>query len=401
MEKKILQFVFFIIALTFSANLRAEINPGDSLKASLLTCSPGTEIYEYYGHTALRIHDMTSGDDYVFNYGLFDYSAPHFVWRFVRGETDYKVGACLFEDFLPEYRRRGSYVQEDILNLTQKEAFKLFTSLADNCRQEKCTYHYDFFYDNCATRIRDQIEKCIEGKLIFTTPVDSISLRSIVHEYSAKYKWSLFGQDLLIGSEADRKVDRRIQQFAPLYLERDLHTALINGKDGSVRTLMSGTRMLVPEGTLKEKKGFPLSPMKCCIILVIITIGVTVWDFIKKKVTWIFDAVLLGLQGLAGCLITFMFFFSLHPTVDTNWLILLFNPLPLVFLYHTIKAEKNKKESLYHNIARLYLFVFICAVYFVPQYISSEVSLLALCLLVRSMSYHMMCRLWWKKQEGE
>ena len=105
--------------------------PGDSLAVSLITCEPGPQIYELYGHTAIRIRHMRTGDDVAFNYGMFNFDAPNFVMRFVLGETDYMLGVYPYEDFLEEYRLRGSKVIEQTLNLTAQEKERLLRALAE------------------------------------------------------------------------------------------------------------------------------------------------------------------------------------------------------------------------------------------------------------------------------
>ena len=114
----------------------------DSLEVALLTCSPGQEVYEYYGHTALLVRSARSGQTYVFNYGVFSYSQPGFVWRFVRGKTDYMVACAPLEYFKREYEARGSSVRADYLNLSQAEAQRLFRALVENCQPENRTYRY-------------------------------------------------------------------------------------------------------------------------------------------------------------------------------------------------------------------------------------------------------------------
>lgn len=384
--KKYIRQILLIVPFLLTANQIAaqESTAGDSLTASLLTCSPGEEMYEYYGHTALLIRDFTKGEDVVFNYGLFNYNAPHFVWRFVRGDTDYQVGATYLLDFLPEYAERGSFVRELLLNLTQPEVHRLFQSLVANCQPQNSTYHYDFFYDNCATRVRDQIKHCLDGKLVYTAPVAKKSLRDIVHEYSKNYAWSVFGQDLLLGAEADRTASREIQQFAPLYLEKDLSTARIRQADGQMRPLVKQVQKLVTEHSMPRAKGFPISPLCCAILLLVFTIASAIRDYSRKKLSWIYDFILLVSQGLTGCLITFMFFFSQHPTVDSNWLIIFLNPLPLVFLYATIRAERRGLRNRYQEIVRFVWAAFIVFSFLMPQHFGAEILLLALCLLIRS-----------------
>ena len=109
----------------------------NNLEASLLTCSPGTEIYQYYGHTALLIKDLDNGQNYVFNYGLFDFNTPNFLWRFLLGECDYLCGVTTLESFLRNYEQRGTGVREDVLNLTSEETAYLFDALKTNKGEEK------------------------------------------------------------------------------------------------------------------------------------------------------------------------------------------------------------------------------------------------------------------------
>ena len=360
----------------------------DSLEVSLLTCSPGNKIYQYYGHSALLVREVNTGRELVFNYGLFDFGTPHFLWRFLLGECDYLCGASHLRVFLENYRRRDRGVRKDVLNLSQVECVRLYEALKYNCLPENASYRYNFFYDNCATRIRDRIEDCIDGDMVYSDDVEAHSLRDIVHEFSEPYEWSLFGQDLLLGSEADKPAPREYQEFSPIYLQRDLSLAQVKDSSGSERPLVLRTEWLLRNGFAKHDKGFPLSPLACCVILLAITAAFSAWDIYRIKPNWVFDLVMLFLQGGAGLLVTFMFFFSQHPTVNTNWLVLLFNPLPLFLLYWIIRKEIRNQRSWYHAVARIYLFGFICATCFIPQYISAEVKLLALCLLFRSMSNH-------------
>ena len=393
---KIIAFLFGLLLLPLASAKGAGLLDADSLQASVLTCSPcGNELYEYYGHTALLIRDITKCDDLAFNYGLFDYNASYFIWNFIRGECNYMVGAVYLTNFLPEYEERGSFVREMQLNLTSEEVHKLAQSLIENCEPENATYHYNFFYDNCATRICSQIKCCINGQLVYTNKVKTQSLRDIVHQYCKDYTWSRFGQDLLLGAEADRTASRESQQFAPLYLENDLKTAFILQKDGKKRPLVSHIRNLVNEDTAKVVKGYPVTPEICSVILLLLTLFISGKDLKKafkdkceKKpsVCWQYDLLLLLLQGLMGCVITFLFFFSIHPTVDSNWLVAILNPLPLVFLYWAIRSERKGLRNLYYPLSALILLLFLLCNLFIPQYFGPAILVLALCLLLRSIT---------------
>ena len=156
----------------------------DSINAYLLTCEPGKAIYELYGHTAIWIEDVTNGTDAVFNYGLFDFNTPHFVWRFTLGKTDYILGASRLSSFLREYSERGSEVYAQLLNLTQDESKRLYSLLIENSRPENRVYRYNFLYNNCATMAIDKIEQCIAGTVSYSTPQTPLTFRDILTEHT-------------------------------------------------------------------------------------------------------------------------------------------------------------------------------------------------------------------------
>ena len=156
--RKLYLYIIILIFDTLSL-LPAYSMHNDSIQFSLLTCSPGTEIYSLFGHTAIRYRNFTQNRDLVFNYGMFSFSTPNFIYRFVKGETDYQLGINTFESFETEYYFRGSKVYQQVLNLTDAEKLELEKLLFENYRPENRVYRYNYFYDNCTTRARDQIEK--------------------------------------------------------------------------------------------------------------------------------------------------------------------------------------------------------------------------------------------------
>lgn len=163
-----LTFCFSIFLLLCPPAARAQEstkNAPDSIRISLLTCASGEEIYSLFGHTAIRYENYTRGIDAVFNYGIFNFNAPNFILRFALGETDYQLGAGNYERFAAEYYYLERDVWQQELNLTSKEKEKLVALLEENYRPENRVYRYNFFYDNCATRPRDLIEKSIDGTL--------------------------------------------------------------------------------------------------------------------------------------------------------------------------------------------------------------------------------------------
>lgn len=140
---------FFLLLLPTG---QASANNNDSIRLSLLTCAPGEEIYSLFGHTAIRYENSSQGIDVVFNYGLFSFNTPNFIFRFSLGETDYQLGATDYERFAAEYAFFGRSVWQQTLNLTDEEKTELIRLLQENYRPENRVYRYNFFYDNCATR---------------------------------------------------------------------------------------------------------------------------------------------------------------------------------------------------------------------------------------------------------
>ena len=381
MNKLIIALMLSFFSLTQSVR-----GQEDSIKVSLMTCAPGTEIYALFGHTALRYEDTARGEDWVFNYGMFSFNTPHFIYRFVKGETDYELGVTPYLYFEGSYAMRGSSVYQQTLNLTTAEKLKLRKLLEENYLPENRVYRYNFFYDNCTTRARDIIEECIEGKVVYPDGKEGLSFRDIVHQYTKGHEWDELGIDMCLGSEADEPVDARKQMFAPFYMLEAAGKATIVAGD-SVRPFVLQEKKVVdvePEG---GEGGFPLSPLVCVFVLMgaVCLVG---WIQLKvKKVIWIWDLFLFGVQGLAGCVIAFLVCFSTHPTVGSNWLILLLNPIPLIYLPVMVYRAIKGKKDLYHLINIVYLTLFIMIMPFVQQKFNATVLPLALCLLLCSASH--------------
>ena len=355
--RKLVYILSFLMAMLPTA-LRAEqdrqrlTDDGlqDSVSVSLLTVTPGKMVYELYGHTAIRVREVMPGrlSDWVFNYGTFSFAQPNFVWRFVKGETDYELGVVPYALFYDTYVKEGRGIDEQQLNLPPAESRRLVDALSRNLLPENATYRYNFFYDNCTTRAIDMIERAVEGNIVWPQAEAGKTLRNIVDQYSEVSPWNKLGQDLLLGVEADAPADRKSQGFAPLYAERFVEEAVVVSPDGARRRLAEPKRVLLPAQMERTNKG--LTPMWAFGILFALTIAITVYEHRKGCHYWAFDALLLLAQGLAGLAVFLLFCFSTHPTVGSNWLIILFNPLPLLYL-----PWYMKQASLHRPVKGLYV----------------------------------------------
>ena len=376
----------FLLSLLFHIYLlSAWASPMDSVRISLLTCAPGSEIYALFGHSAIRYENPAKQQDWVFNYGMFSFKDPNFVMRFVKGETDYQLGVIPFNYFEAEYALRGSSVYQQVLNLTDEEKVRLIRLLEENYHPSNRVYRYNYFYDNCTTRARDKIEESIDGKVVYPENEKEISFRDIVHEFTAGSEWSEFGIDLCLGSEADTPIDERKQMFAPFYMLEAARNAMINRADTVVPLIREEFKIV--DAYLDDEPAFPLSPMTCSLILLLVTILLVGWGIRKGRMLWGWNVFMFALQGLGGCIIAFLFFFSVHPTVGSNWLMIILNPLPLLYLpVMTYKAIKGKKDP-YHWFNAVCLTSFMIFVPLIPQEFNATVLPLALSLLLVSVGH--------------
>lgn len=356
----------------------------DSLQISLLTCGPGEDVYELYGHTALRVKDVKNGEDLVFNYGIFDFDTPHFAWRFMLGQTDYKLGVIDYDRFTFSYGRHGRYVDEQLLNLNPDEEARLWNALQENWSDRYWTYRYNFLYDNCTTRAVAQIKACVDGSIVWPSSDDEKrSFRTMLHEFTETASpWNCFGQDLLLGTEVDRPIFVEQQMFSPIYAERFFDVATVKAADGTTRKLVSKKQRVVdvPEQPVET---FPVSPLMASLLLLVVVGVLSAVEFVRKRVFFLTDYVLMFLQGAAGCIIGILFFLSEHPAVGSNWLIVLLNPLPLVYLPFKIWRDHKRKKDYYYPLMAVALLVFSGAAVFSAQNFPLPFYVLALILLLR------------------
>lgn len=341
------------LAATYPATAGAA---ADSLHVSLITCGPGEEVYEVYGHTAIRVRNDSTGEDWAFNYGVFNFEQPHFIWRFVLGETDYQLGVAPFDYFVMNYAEDGRFVNEQVLNLDSDEKARLFAFLVANYLPENRVYRYNFFDKNCTTQARDIIEMAVNGEIRWPDNPPH-SYRDLLHVFTAQDAWLRFGQDLLIGTEADQTLDTPGQDFLPLLLERDMAGAVIVDKAGNRRPAVTEARQLTPQAPDTETQTW-FTPRKTALAWFVLALGVAVIQVVKRRNWWWFDIPFIALQGVAGCLITFLFFTSTHPGVDSNWLIAVLNPLPLLYLPWEIRRARRRRRDAYHIAAPAVIWAF-------------------------------------------
>lgn len=380
--------IFLIISSLLAVNAQGNML-SDSATLSLITCSPGPQIYALFGHTAIRLVDPARGLDIVFNYGMFNFNKPNFYLKFIQGATDYELGAYETKYFLPEYRERNSSVTEQMLNLTTVEKQQLADALFVNYQPENREYRYNFVYDNCSTRPRDKILSVIKDKVVYDYVSEPQTFRNWVGTYTGENTWAKFGIDMLLGREADELSTRWSSMFLPEVLCREFGAVKIIAHDGTTRSLVNAEKIIVPRQDSIVKTNFLQLPITVTLTVLLLGVFLIFYEKRRKKYYKIIDSVLLIVSGLAGVIIFYLMFFSVHPLVHSNFNLLWCNPLNVLvglFLWN----RKLRSVINYFQLANVLLFfgallVFVLSV----QALNVAFIPLIVLLLVRSVNWIM------------
>ena len=353
----------------------------DSVQISLLTCQPHEEVYSLYGHTAIRYYDKTRNMDLAINYGMFSFKKPFFILRFVFGLTDYEMGIEPFDAFCAQYAGYGSGVYEQVLHLTREEKSRIANAINENYKPENRVYRYNYFYDNCTTRARDMLLDHLTRRLdVRIKDLKWESYRDLVHQCCRRTPWVKFGNDMLLGLQADFPIDYKQKQFLPENLKEDFEHIFLNTEKGKTEKLVSRSGWVVLPGVQTEMADFPLSPIACMLLLAGIIVLITLFEGIRKTRFWWVDAAILLVCGLVG-IILFAMIFSQHPTVRLNLQILLFCPFTLLYIYSSVKKSREKQFYKGMKVWCALLILFLIGGLF--QHYAEGIRFLALSLLLR------------------
>ncbi len=306
-----------------------QLQEEDSVHVSLVTFYPGSEPHNIWGHSEIRVQQGPV--DVYFNYGVFDFQAPAFMWRFMLGQTDYLCQPVPRAYAMLGMENRRMVEQE--LNLPQDKAIMVRDFLWNNAQPENRTYRYKFLSDNCSTRPRDIIEMAAGEGLRYPAMSDStVTYRDILAHYCRNYAWERFGIDLVLGWDVDTVLDQRATMFIPMLLMDAVAGATIT-TDSTTTRLVRATTVPIDkstEGNVRPPTPWYLSPMTVAVLVLALTLMVTWRDWRRHDVARWFDTILFSAGGLAGCLLFFLIFFSTHEATSPNINIVWLHPLLLL-----------------------------------------------------------------------
>lgn len=384
---------FCLLTLIFCVPAVAE--KSDSLRISLLTAAPGGQAYELFGHTGIRVHDQHN--DIVFHYGVFDFNAPHFFYRFTKGETDYSIGAAAYRDFIFSYVLRGSTVYEQELSLTTAEAGRLLDALLVNMEPDRRIYRYNFLFDNCATRPRDKIEQCLSGRIVYDeSNASTATFRELIHRHTRNHPWLTFGIDLALGAPLDRTATFEEQMFLPSILMENAGKASIVDDTGVMRPLTGETHTYEGvSGISGENSPTLFTPLVVFTLLFALVAVFSIWEHRRGRHIRAPDYVIFGLYGLFGCVLFFLIFISIHPATSPNYSALWCHPFLWAIALCEAFAPGKRITTRLMSVLLLVSAGTIIAMPFLPQVFNPAFIPLALIPAVRSITW-----LWIERKNG-
>lgn len=329
--KIILFFLLFVSSFFSNAETTTLSN---KVYISLITCTPGDNLYEAFGHSALRVYDPIRRIDKVYNYGTFDFNQPNFYSNFAKGNLNYMLGVGKAKYFFVHYVRNNRTVYEDVLNLTQAQKQLLYEYLEHDALPENRVYSYNYFYNNCSTKIRDALKEIIADSIWFDAAhiTTKYTIRELVDLHIGAQPWGDFGIDIALGLPMDKVASPYEYMYLPKFLKQAFEHAKIIGEDTS-KPLIKHSR-LINESTPEKQSPIGMTPAKLFWLLFILTLALTFYDFKKQKKSRWFDVSLFGLIGLMGCVLGFISFFTDHKAAANNFNLLWALPLhlPAAFL---------------------------------------------------------------------
>ncbi len=364
-------YLFLLTLLLIALPIHAQsFTATDSVTVSLITCEPGKALYSKFGHTALRVYDEENLD-LIFNYGVFDFKAKWFYWKFIRGHTDYVLAVYPFKYFLGDYEMRNSAVWEQVLNLTSSEKQELINLLNINYLPENRMYRYNFVYDNCSTRPYKIINEALQRGVIIDIQSEALTARKMINQYISDTPWAKVGINLVFGADADKELALNMQTFLPEYLMdimEETHLVKIENNHTKTPIVASLNKLVNPYPESKKTTNWLFHPTTLGLFFLLIGIILIIlykdMNHISHK---IFDTVFYTIMGLGGIIIFFLMFFSEHPLTGKNINLLWINPLNLIMALFVWIKSARKCFFYYNTIYLLAIILSYITLYFFSQ----------------------------------
>lgn len=348
MNKKF-HFIFMFLFSCFQLVAQQKLTSEASV--SVVTCGQGNELYSAFGHSAFRVFDPNLKLDKIYNYGTFDFNKPNFYLNFAKGKLTYQLSTTRFGYFLQEYNYENRWVKLQKLDLNETDVQDVFDFLENNAKPENSSYQYDFFYDNCSTKIEEVIKTVLKDKVTFNNNhiTSNKSHRDLIADYtSKKFKWGKFGIDLALGSVIDKEATAAEYKFLPDYIYVGFNNATIN-VDGKDKPLVGADIIVLTE----KKQSVPFSIMQPFIVFLVIALFFIFKTYqnytTDKRSKWV-DFSLYIITGLIGVVVLLLWFTTSHTATYKNFNFLWAFAPNLVIAFFMFKTNLPKWLANYNKL---------------------------------------------------
>lgn len=331
---------------------------------SVLTCGPGELLYEAFGHSAVRIQDPQQNLDLVFNYGLFDFQQENFYGNFAKGSMRYMLGVNETPQFIEAYRRYGRSVREQELNLDSLEKQQVLDFLSVNLRPENKEYYYNYFRDNCSTRIILMLDSALNRNIIWApaTINGKTSFRKAIYDYTTYQDWGRLGIDLGLGMPIDRAIEGKDLNFLPDELEKSINRARI--RRGVVDfPLVKSHKILVESDVFHGSSPYLTSPafLFSLVLLASLVLG---WKMSDRFPFRAFRTSVFLFAGILGWVELMIWLFTNHTDAAWNCNLFWANPLLVFVVVYTLRP--GHFPGIWKGLS-YYFFAILCLWFFIPQ----------------------------------
>ena len=339
--KKLIPLV--LLLLTLSSNAQLQLTEASEI--SVLSIGPGYLLNDSFGHSAIRVKDPLYNFDVVYDYGRYDFEAKGFYLNFAQGKLNYMIGRTEFEDFLSFYEYQNRRVQEQQLNLSTKQKTAFYYFLTENIKPKNQSYPYDFFYNNCATKITDAIESILEDQITYLPPstFEQDTFRNLIRSDLNQNSWGSLGIDVALGS----KIDQLASVKEHLFLPKNLYLLLENAQIGSTDLkIVKKSKILTSSSFVKTFEGFG-SPLAILSLIAFAILFVTFRDHKKNKRSKWLDVSLFAFTGLIGLALLLLWFATDHTATSDNYNLLWAFATNLLFIPSILKTRLNNRGIKY------------------------------------------------------
>ncbi|MFZ6010527.1 MAG: DUF4105 domain-containing protein [Bacteroidota bacterium] len=330
-----------LLLLLVSPFCQAQTRLSDQATISVVTCGPWqNELYSAFGHSAFRVHDPVLDIDEAYNYGVFDFDQPNFYLNFTRGYMYYMLGVYDYKRFEYHYISHNRYVHLQVLDLDSAQTQKLYDFLQWNALPENRNYRYDYFYDNCATKIRDVVIKALGDSVNFDGSYikTDYTIRELTDIYLKHQPWGDLGIDICLGLPMDKQATPYEYMFLPDYVESGFDHATI--KRNGVAIPLVEKKISVYESQPEHFAKGLFRPLYVFGLLFIMAGIISYRDLKKKKITQAFDVVLFSVLGVLGVLFLFLWMATDHRAAAKNFNLLWALPTHLVAVIAFVKQPR-------------------------------------------------------------